>query len=333
MGTAKSMSELQTRREFVKAAALVSASALVLPAPPGAAAEAAAAKGAGASARSESSPYLAEAFPTGKIGKHQFSRLMLGGNLIAGFVHSRELGYVAMLARRYNTEAKILETLELAEARGINAINLCIETDLSFLQKHWKNGGKMQLLAQAFIEAEGGGLDQFQKAIDAGASGVHVQGLSAERHVRAGRLDLVARAVELVKSQGAAAGVAAHALEVIVACEKAKLDVDFYQKTLHTRDYFSAGKPEDPAETGPNDNYWCRNPREVIAFMAQVKKPWIAFKVLAAGAISPRMGFSYALKNGADFLLVGMFDWQVDEDARLARRMFSALDRSRPLYG
>ena len=54
----------------------------------------------------------------GKMGGQEFSRLMMGGNLIGGWSHSRDLSYVSTLARRYNTEAKIRETLELGEARG-----------------------------------------------------------------------------------------------------------------------------------------------------------------------------------------------------------------------
>ena len=61
--------------------------------------------------------------PTGKIGGQEFSRLMMGGNLIGGCSHSRDLAYVSTLMRRYNTDAKIRETLELAEAHGITAIN------------------------------------------------------------------------------------------------------------------------------------------------------------------------------------------------------------------
>ena len=60
----------------------------------------------------------------GKIGSVEFSGLMLGGNLISGYAHSRDLGYVGELMKRYNTEARIIQTLELAESHGINAINL-----------------------------------------------------------------------------------------------------------------------------------------------------------------------------------------------------------------
>jgi len=51
----------------------------------------------------------------GKIGQVELSRLMLGGNLVAGYAHSRDLAYVAELMKRYNTESRILQTLELAE--------------------------------------------------------------------------------------------------------------------------------------------------------------------------------------------------------------------------
>jgi hypothetical protein len=48
-----------------------------------------------------------EKMPMGKIGNQEFSRLFLGGNLIGGYSHSRDLTYVSTLMRRYNTPAKI----------------------------------------------------------------------------------------------------------------------------------------------------------------------------------------------------------------------------------
>ena len=52
--------------------------------------------------------------PCGKIGNVSLSRLLLGGNLIGGWAHSRDLMYASKLFTSYNTEAKIFETLELA---------------------------------------------------------------------------------------------------------------------------------------------------------------------------------------------------------------------------
>ena len=93
-----------------------------------------------------------------------------------------------------------------------------------------------------------------------------------------------------------------------------------------------------PAALGENDNYWCSNPQTVVEFMAKVQKPWIAFKILAAGAIPPRSAFPHAINNGADFILVGMFDWQIEENVKLAKRVIEATARStttrtRPWYG
>jgi hypothetical protein len=61
------------------------------------------------------------------------------------------------------------------------------------------------------------------------------------------------------------------------------------------------------------------DPKRTIAYMQEVQKPWIAFKTLAAGAIRPEYGFRYALENGADFICVGMFDFQVAQNVALVR--------------
>jgi hypothetical protein len=277
-----------------------------------------------------------ETMPMGKIGGQEFSRLMMGGNLIGGWSHSRELSYVSTLARRYNTPAKIRETLELGESYGITSINTWVMQDNAQLFEHWKCGGKLKWFAQVRLDADGG-YSQIQKAVDEGAAGIHVTGDTAESLLAQGKFEKVGETIQLIKAKKRLAGVGAHALPVIVECEKAKLDVDFYQKTFHSHEYFTAPKPGETDAVGPHDNSWCSDPKAVIDFMATVKKPWIAFKVLAAGAIPPRAAFPYAFNNGADFVLVGMFDWQIEEDAKLARRVIAAASgpeskRTRPWY-
>jgi hypothetical protein len=60
--------------------------------------------------------------PTGRIGKLTLSRLLCGGNLISGWAHSRDLHYVPSLMRAYNTEEKVMDTLQLLEEHGVTGI-------------------------------------------------------------------------------------------------------------------------------------------------------------------------------------------------------------------
>ena len=54
-------------------------------------------------------------------------------------------------------------------------------------------------------------------------------------------------------------------------------------------------------------------------------------KTLAAGAIKPAQGFKFAFEGGADFICVGMFDFQVVEDVLIAKKTLSGnLNRRRP---
>jgi len=73
-------------------------------------------------------------------------------------------------------------------------------------------------------------------------------------------------------------GIGVHQLEPIAFCEKEGLVPDFYIKTLH-------------------DNLFCNNHEETVAFMQDVKVPWIAFKVLAAGAVEAEEGFKFAFEK------------------------------------
>jgi hypothetical protein len=154
---------------------------------------------------------------------------------------------------------------------------------------------------------------------------MYVWGVRSDELIRNGRVDVIAKAVEFAKVHGLPVGVGGHLLEVVQTCEKAKVPCDFYVKTFHSTDY--------PSATLNCDSSWCSNPKETAAFMQTVTKPWVAFKVLAAGAILPRQGFAHAFRNGADFIAVGMFDFQVKDDCELVKRVIKAAQkRARPWY-
>ena len=112
---------------------------------------------------------------------------------------------------------------------------------------------------------------------------------------------------------------------LLEACVEAGLRPDFWMKTLHTTDYWSA------TPTREHNNIWCTHPEETIAYMKDLEEPWIAFKVLAAGALKPEEAFRFAYRNGADFLCVGMYDFQIVDDVNLALDVLAGeVPRERP---
>ncbi|MEK7684262.1 MAG: hypothetical protein AAB466_02440 [Verrucomicrobiota bacterium] len=277
-----------------------------------------------ASEKSSVAPGSKGTLPAGKIGTLTVSRLISGGNLISGWAHSRDLNYVPSLMRAYNTEEKVMDTLQALEEHGVNTIIADPrKKPMDIFARYWKErGGKIQWIAEGHpgVEDWKTGLKQ---SIDAGASAVYVQGVIGDRWFKEGRLDLLGQCVEFVKAQGVPAGIGAHKLEVIVESEKNKFGAEFYMKTLHHGNYWSCRRPDQQLDVVDNraDNYWDLEPAETVAFMQSVEKPWIAFKVLAAGAIRPESGFRYAFENGADFICVGMFDFQVGENATLVKNV------------
>ena len=281
----------------------------------------------------------------GKIGDLTVSRLISGSNLIGINMHPRDLDYVDNLARHYCTEERVFMTLKKLEEQGVNTVVL---KDHNFrqirLQRYWQEwGGDMQWLADVITTD----IDKFERLLvdhlELGASGAYLWGCASDLWYHEKRPDKIVRAFEIMRQYDIPVGIGAHRLEPIKFCEAEGLQPDFYFKTFHHDRYWSAHPPENRrylemlrAESDHHahyhDNMFCHNAEETAAFMQDVKVPWIAFKVMAAGAIPPLEGFSYAFAHGADYICVGMFDFQVDEDVIYTHRALAAAKNRKRLW-
>lgn len=277
--------------------------------------------------------------PQGKIGKLKVSRMLLGGNLLTHYAHSRDLKYVYNLTAHYNTEQKIFETMALAEAHGVNTLVIHNPPGIipMLMRYRYNHKGKMQWIVCPVAPIEPGMkayTEQVKDLVDNGIDAIYLWGVHADRLIAQGKSDLVRQAVEIAKDHGVPSGVGAHDLRVVVECEKHDVPNDFYIKTFHHHNYPTAPEPDELKEPiSEIPGYWCKDPAETVEVMNKVKKPWIAFKVMAAGAIPPRDAFSYVFQNGADHTLAGMFDFEIAEDVKIVNEVLANVkNRTRPWY-
>ena len=287
--------------------------------------------------------------PYGKIGDLTISRLILGSNIPGA--HSRDLIYVGALGKAYNTKERMLDTFELAESQGINTV---LQGNTALIEEYNATRGghlrQIRPLKLARTDNQQSIERRIGKLIEQKAAALYVFGDSGDYLARDGRVDVIGIALDVAKDMGMLLGVGGHSLQVVIQCEEHGLKPAFYLKTFHHDNYWSAtprenrkpfcwydgaggnsysGKTADHNQF--HDNIWCLDPEKTIEVMRNVTVPWIAFKVLAAGAIHPRQGFGYAFRNGADFIAVGMLDFQIQENANITQRLVGSLsDRERP---
>jgi hypothetical protein len=323
------MSQGMDRRNFMK-------KSLLTPAAGALAMQAAENQALATDAAAQNMPASRATLPMGSIKDLKISRILLGGNLLTHFTHSRDLRYVYNLTAHYNTEEKIFETMALAEAHGVNTLVIHTAPGIvSTLKKYrYKLGGKIQwiICPTAQVDTQQAEYrNQVKQLVDEGVEAIYLWGVVGDRLVSEGKVDMIAKAVDIAKEHGVPSGVGAHDLRVIEECERNKIDADFYIKTFHHHNYPTGPKADELTNVVAEvPGYWCKDPQETIDVMKGVEKPWLAFKVMAAGAIPPKNAFRYAFENGADFVLAGMFDFEIAEDVLIVNEILKDVERARP---
>jgi hypothetical protein len=200
--------------------------------------------------------------------------------------------------------------LRLGTENGINTFLGRIDNNvIGFLKLYKKQTGKnMPWIAQTSAKPMSGAkkpdiLKNIKLAADNGAMGIYLHGESADYLVEKDQIDEIVEYVAYSRELNKIAGIGAHKIDTIEACERVGLKPDFYMKTFNRMELY------------------CPEFERTRETMGGIEIPWIAFKVLAAGRMMPEEGFETALQSDADFLCVGMFDFQVEENVQLFNQM------------
>ena len=251
--------------------------------------------------------------PKLKFGKVEISRLILGSNQFYGFGHYNQI--LTTVMKEWYTAGKVLEVLQRSEKLGINAFNYVhMDRGQPDWERYQAEGGKMHLIAQATMADP----TEFIKAVK--PMGAWLQGERTDDAYRAGKLDSVRDYCKKMRDLGVTmVGVGSHIPEVLTMVYEKGWDVDFYAGCVYNR----RRTPEEfrkllggELPEMANDVYLRDDPPRMYKVLREIKKPCVAFKIMAAGRVSnAEAAFKQAFQSlkPTDFVCVGMFPRVKDE--------------------
>ena len=268
--------------------------------------------------------------PTIKLGRHELTRLIIGGNPIYGYSHFNRI--LSQYQTAWHTPERVVELLKHCEAKGINTWqNSYAERTLSDLDRYRAEGGKMNWLLLGKPD-----WDQKPELIAEAARrkpiGISPHGALGERLLREKKLDVLTDLLKRIRDQGVLVGLSAHNPALIELAEEKGWDVDYYMCCLY---YLTRPREEFQKLLGGQiplgEIYLQDDPPRMFKVIQSTRKPCLTYKILAAGrrvenATQVRQAFETAFKNikPTDAVIVGMYQQlsdQVGENAALVRQI------------
>jgi hypothetical protein len=268
--------------------------------------------------------------PTIKLGPHEVTRLIIGGNPVYGYSHFNKIFSQHMVD--WHTPEHVLALLKRCEEAGLNTWqNSYAERTLDDVDRYRKDGGKMHwlLLGKPDWDKDPSRIEDAAKRKPIGIS---CHGALNERLFREKKFTLLTDLLKRIRDNGVQVGLSAHNPELIDLAEEKGWDIDYYMCCLY---YLTRPKDEFKKILGDTlplgEIYLPSDPERMFKSVRATKKPCLVYKVLAAGR---RVGtkdevktcFKSALQNikPTDAMIVGMyqkFGDQVGENAALVREL------------
>lgn len=240
--------------------------------------------------------------PKIRLGTLEVSRLIAGSNPISGFSHASAERSRQML--EYFTVDCIKAHLHACEAHGITA--LVARADrfvMRVLAEYWREGGRIEWITQTAPEMRDP-LANIRQAKQAGASAIFVHGGEVDQLFKDGKEEEIRARLELIRSLGLPAGVAAHEPQNHLELQQRGFPIDFHLVCMYNLTGYRGKATVEPEEVFDHAD-------RAIALTAlrQLEKPCIAYKVLGAGRLTPEQGLADVREalRPTDGVLVGMY--------------------------
>ena len=171
-----------------------------------------------------------------KIGGVELSRLILGGNMIGGWAHARDMRFYDKLVKAYFTDERVFRNFRIAEACGVNTI-LTNPALMRVINRYWREeGGKIKFISDCGYP--GGVVKGAIASVENGASMVYCHGGHAD-NAAVVRKDWKFFRDYLDESRklGVPVGIGCHSLQTVKFCVEHDCIPDFWMKTVHRVDY------------------------------------------------------------------------------------------------
>ena len=229
----------------------------------------------------------------------EMSRLALGGDLIAGHSHARDLIWTDEFMRRYNSGVTLPRTVRYCLHCGIDTAFVEPEFIAPMSAAAKEVGGSMKFFANCADEKDAA------LAKSVGARAVYLRPEVADALAARKDADGAKSLFAALKATGLPAGVGAEDVATVKFCAESGVTPDFWVLAFHSLDY-----PAATMETRCN-NIWCVDPKAAADHMKTRSEPWVAIRCLAGGAIDPVKAYRFATTNGATAASIDLLDYRI----------------------
>ncbi|NLN17873.1 MAG: hypothetical protein GX162_01160 [Firmicutes bacterium] len=248
------------------------------------------------------------------------TRLIIGANPFGGYSHQSKERDQEM--RAFHTLDRILETWEKAAAAGINTMITNNESPnvMEAVRRYMSDQGPLQWIAQVNMRHKPSWKEAIDEVVELGCKALYFHGGLVDRAFAEKEADELSAWSAYARSLGIPVGVAAHAPQAHLWVNSLDI-VDF-----HAVCFFNCGS----LHAGKGHRFRLADVPLAVDCIQRIAKPCIAYKIMGAGRIDPRMAFEYAFEHikPGDVVNVGMHRGDkediVEENAALVREILEA---------
>jgi len=231
----------------------------------------------------------------------QVSPLALGGDLMAGHSHARDLIWTDEFMKRYHRGGSLERLVRYCSFCGIDTAFAEPAFCTRLRETAAAVGGTVKFFANCATA------DDAALAKRSGAVGVYLRPERADALANAGDAAGVTALVAELRKTGLPVGIGAEDVATVRFCFEKGVKPDYWVLAFHSLNYPAA------TMTVRCNNIWCADPEAAAAYMKTLGQPWVAIRGLAGGAIEPDAAYRFARAHGAAAAAIDLPDYRVVE--------------------